>query len=271
MKLKTLKISLVATSLFIGGTLFMDNSVKAATHSVYSSYWNKTRTVKVTKRTVFKHFDELKHRYTGARRIFKPGQKIKVRAAGEFIGWTLPGKPGSRYWWINTKRTSNWMEEYHKVYKARWNGNVYHSSNGSTFRIKSLKRVSIYSFDSDEHSQPTETVLVLSGRLTNNGKTITPAKWLDDNMDIYPSKTSEDNMIFGCSDSDSLLKDDDNYHDDLEEATDPLPKDYYTDFSIILDGDDTDKKAASYTFSDISDNHVDIPVTNDSVTVDDED
>lgn len=30
-------------------------------------------------------------------------------------------------------------------------------------------------------------------------------------------------------------------------------------------------QTASYTFSDISDNHVDIPVTNDSVTVDDED
>lgn len=272
MKSKMLKVGLVATSLFIGNAIFTSNSVMAATHFVYSSYWNRTRTVIVKKKTIFKHFDELKHKYTSAQKILKPGQKIRVRAAGEFIGWTLPGKPGGRYWWINTQKSSNWMTEYHKHYKARWNGNVYHSSNGSTFKIKSLKRISVYSFDREKDSKPTETVLVLSGRLTNNGgKKVTPDKWIEDNMYIYPSKTSSDRILFGFPEAESLLKDDDNYRDKFEEATDPLPKDYYTDFSIILDGDDADKNAESYTFSDINDNQVDIPVTSENISVDDED
>lgn len=41
----------------------------AATHSAYSSYWNRTRTVIVKKKTIFKHFDELKRKYTSAQKF----------------------------------------------------------------------------------------------------------------------------------------------------------------------------------------------------------
>lgn len=69
MKSKMLKVGLVSTSLFIGNAIFTSNSVMAATHSVYSSYWNRTRTVIVKKKTIFKHFDELKHKYTSAQKF----------------------------------------------------------------------------------------------------------------------------------------------------------------------------------------------------------
>lgn len=265
----------ISSVILLGSTAITLSSttVNAAHHSFYSDYWTKNRRVLTKKSVTFKRFDALTLRYTKSKKKISSGKDIYIRNGGEFDGWVLDGtKPGSRYWWVYPSESTKWMVEDPKTYKAGWNDKTYRSSNGSTFKIKSLKRVSVFNYDNTTE-KPDETALVLTGRLTNNGKKITPQDWLDDNLIIFPTGTpmKDDSLDTYTGDS-SLLSNDDHYSSNFFSATDDLPHNYYVDFSVILiDLTDDSDTANSITFSDHSNNSINVPVTTERVDVDVED
>ncbi|WP_242368143.1 hypothetical protein [Lactobacillus intestinalis] len=274
MKHRFLKTALASAILLSGSIIASSTVVNAADHSFHSSYWTKNKRVMTLRTVTFKRFDALRHRYTKAKKKISFGTDIYVRNAGEFNGWVLAGtKPGSRYWWVYPSTSTKWMLEDPKTYKEGWKGQTYQALNGSTFKIKNLKRVSVFNFD-NETDKPDETVLVLTGRLTNNGKKTTPKKWLNNNLNIYPTGTPiKDDMpldFFNISAGGSyLLPTDDQYSDDFFNATDDLPHNYYVDFSVILY--DSDIKANNVTFSDYDNHSIDVPVTTTRADIDVED
>lgn len=151
MKHKYLMVALSAVMLSGGIGAVSTSSASAAVHSINSSFWNKTRKVKVTKKTTFRRFDALRRRYVKGHKTFKKGKVIKVRAAGEFKGWVLPAKAGSRYWYVSEKKSSNWMKEYHKrhtvseytddYHDPHWSGNTYTVDDGSKITVNGLTKI----------------------------------------------------------------------------------------------------------------------------------
>lgn len=262
-------LATIATSLALttGLSVISSNPVQAAVHSINSSYWNKTRTVVVKKKINFYKYDAGKYRVLKTHKTFKPGKKIKVRAAGEFKGWVLPGKAGSRYWWISERKNSNWMTEYHKKYKAGWSGNTYQSSNGSTVKIKKIQNIKINRFDSD----PEYEVLV-KGVFSNNGKAISADKFISDNLFIYPQGKEDDTLINWTDSSD--LADSDKYRSDFEDSLEKTPKGYYGYFTISLAPDEdhvSDAQASSYTIDDLNGHAKTFSAQNIEFDLDDED
>lgn len=272
MKHRILITTLASIMLVSGAGAVSSSPASAAAHSINSSYWHKNRKVIVDKTTKFRKFDKRRNRYVHGTKKYTMGDVIKLRAAGEFKGWVLAGtRPGSRYWWVSTKKNSKWMEEYFKEHKEKWSGKTYTDIYGNKFTIKKLQRVSVMNYDNDTN-KPDEVDLVLSGKFSNNYyKKESPESWLD-NLVIYPAGTNEDHMLFDdTSNDDLMLPSDDKYRDDFEEHNDKLPKGYYTTFKMVLTGDDQDLNAKSYTFDDDAGHKISIPVENVTEHVDIED
>ncbi|NRO92553.1 hypothetical protein [Lactobacillus helveticus] len=273
MKHKFLAVTLSSIMLFSDVALTSSMPVSAAVHSINSSFWNKNRKVIVDKTTRFRKFDKRRNRYVRGTKKYTPGDVIKVRAAGEFKGWVLAGtRPGSRYWWVSTKKNSKWMDEYFKEHNEKWSGKTYTDLYGNKFTIKKLQRVSVMNYD-NESGKPDEVDLVLSGKLSNNYyKRESPKSWLDENLSIYPTGTNDDHILLDdTSNDDLLLPNDEEHSDDFAEHNDKLSKDYYTSFKMVLSGDKQDLNAKSYTFDDGLGHKIDVPVEDTTETVDIED
>lgn len=253
------------------------SAVHAATHSINSSYWNKNRRVKVTKKTTFKRFDALKRRYVKGHRTYKPGRIITVRAAGEFVGWVLAGtRPGSRYWYVSEKKNSNWMKEYHKpkalpkFYKEQWKGKTYTDPDGSKFTFKGLKRITIHNTDpfATEDGKPaSKTEIVLLGRFLNNTRKYqSPKHWITGNLFIYPEGTNNDHFLFEKSASRSWASKLSSYKEKANNYDGPLAKNYYNDFCVVLEGDKEDMKANNYVLDDAEGHKITIPIQNETIS-----
>lgn len=269
MKIRAYKLSIIFATLLYCVALTPD-TVKAADHSINSTYWDKTRKVIVEKNTVFRKYDKLRYRFTKGIKKFHVNDIIKLRRAGEFQGWVLAGtKSGSRYWWISTKSNSKWMSEYFKQHKENWTGNTYTDFYGNKFTVKKLERISVFNYDNTTN-QPDEIDLVLTAKLSSAYKKIKPSSWLESSLYIYPFGTNSDHTLINGTE-DTILKDDDQFADLLSERDDTLPKDYYTIFKIVLTGDDVDLNASSYIFDDGEGHNIEIPVTNAKANIDVED
>lgn len=237
------------------------------------------RKVRILKRTCVRkiHWKSPTYQSTlGPKRYVSRNDIVRIMQTGTDFGWymRIPGYSGeytivkhyNDYSWF----TLNTRIPKPKRYKEGWSGNTYQTTNGTTLKIKSLKRLSVFNYDNDD-SKPDETDLVLTAQLTNNGsKKIGPSHWLENNILIYPVGTSDDHMLIDGTD-DQMLTDDESYSDKFEERTDKLSKDYYTTFSVILDGDDSDLTANNYVFSDKDGHKITVPVENSKVSVDVED
>lgn len=226
------------------------------------------RKVRILKKTYVRkiHWKNPTYKSTlGPKRYVSKNDVVRIMRTGTDFGWYMkvPGYGGeftilkhmNDYSWLtlNTKKPKS------KKYKEGWSGNTYQSSNGTTLKVKNLKRISVFNYD-NETSKPNETDLVLTVTLKNNGnKKITPSHWLESNLNIYPLNKSDDNMLFDVTD-DQLITEDDNYSDKFDERKDKLPKNYYTTFCVILDGDKDDAKASTYTISDLDDHKFNVPV-----------
>lgn len=92
--------------------------VQASEHPYTSTFWNKPRTVIVTKKRTFKHLNTRTQEFTGTKKVVKPGQKIKVKTAYDFIGWSLANKRSGHYEWVTEQYGGKWMKEYHKKSKT---------------------------------------------------------------------------------------------------------------------------------------------------------
>lgn len=273
MKHKYLMVALSAVMLSGGIGAASASSASAAVHSINSSFWNKNRKVMVDKTTIFRKFDKKRNKYVHGTKKYTLGDVIRVRAAGEFKGWVLAGtRPGSRYWWISTKKNSGWMDEYFKEHEEKWSGKTFTDMYGNKFTVKKLQRVSVMNYD-NETGKPDEVDLVLSGKFSNNYyKKESPKSWLDENLFIYPTGANKDQMLLDdTGNEDLMLPNDEEHSDDFAEHNDKLSKGYYTNFKMILTGDKQDLNAKSYTFDDDAGHKIDIPVEDATVEVDIED
>lgn len=195
MKRKYLNTLVAALALATGiGTVATTGTANAASHSIYSSYWNKNRKVKVKKTTTFRKFDALKRKYVKGKKTYKKGKVITVRAAGEFTGWVLAGtKAGSRYWWISKKGSTSWMTEYKKpkkpvkIYDAGFKGNTYTATDGSKLTFDKITNFDLYRKIYNGSIVPTgDQAALLQVTFTNKGKAITPKKFMNREMiEVY--------------------------------------------------------------------------------------
>lgn len=171
-------ITTLASVMLIGGigtasmAITNTQTVQAATPSFSSCYWTKNRRVYVTKKITFKRYDALKGRIVKGHRIFKAGQRITVRNAGEFDGWVLAGtKAGSRYWWVSTSASTKWLSLNKPINtRSYMRGNTYQDKHGVKVAIRNATNVK---------TTDGQNFVVVTATVTNNGShSITPSDWL---------------------------------------------------------------------------------------------
>ena len=197
-------VKMAAVSLALLGSSYAvsaSSTTPVNASSIYpysSSHWNKNRKVRVNiTKVTFRKYDALKGRYVRGTKKYYYSDVITVRKAGEFEGWVLAGtKPGSRYWWVNTRANTKWFKDYYKLHKTGWNGNTLTDERGNKLTVDSVQ---VVGFEND--GLPNTDVLI-NGSFKSN-RTYTPLKptsWVDKNLFVYPSNKTSDDSLFTYGD-----------------------------------------------------------------------
>lgn len=193
-------VKMAAVSLALLGSSYAvaaSSTTPVNASSIYpysSSHWNKNRKVRVNIiKVTFRRYDALKDRFVRGTKKYYYSDVIRVRKAGEFEGWVLAGtKPGSRYWWVNTRANTKWFRDYYKLHKTGWNGNTLTDERGNKLTVDSIQVV-----DFEESGLPNTDVLINGSFKSNRIYTpLKPTSWIDKNVFVYPSdKTSKDTLF----------------------------------------------------------------------------